>query len=71
MQQAPSQRGEDIRVCRELDAMTRADLARRVGVHRSTIKRWEDGAIEPSQEHKLALADALGVNSRILFRSGT
>ena len=35
-----------------------ARLANRLGVHRSTVIRWRDGATTPTHRHMLAIAHA-------------
>ena len=50
-----------IRAHRERLSLTRADLARKVGVHAAQVTRWEDGDFKPSTSRLVALARALNV----------
>lgn len=55
--------GERIRARRQELGMTMAQLGELVGVDKTTIKRWEDGAIEKVDYRKvIAIADALHVS---------
>lgn len=51
--------GQTIRECRRALDFTQAELARRVGVHRSTASEWERGKSRPSR-HLPRIADVLG-----------
>lgn len=59
--------GERIRRLRKLHGMTMETLAKRVGVTRQTISRYETGSIEDIPQSKLeSVATALGVSSDYL-----
>jgi transcriptional regulator with XRE-family HTH domain len=47
--------------------MSKAELARRVGVHRSHITRLEQGKVRPSAKVMLKLARALQCDATALF----
>jgi transcriptional regulator with XRE-family HTH domain len=48
-----------IRVARRRRGLSATEVARRVGVSRNTLWRWETGRAGPSGRHLLALAEAL------------
>lgn len=50
-----------IRTHRERLSLSRADLARMVGVHAAQVQRWEEGTYKPSTAKVGALARALEV----------
>lgn len=52
--------GDDIRRARKCAGLRQLDVARRVGVTRSAVSRWERGLDIPSPEHQAALATVLG-----------
>lgn len=54
--------GKKIREERERLAMSRAELARQVGVASSQVTRWEAGAFKPSTMAMMALSRALDVD---------
>ena len=47
--------------CRKLQGMTQAELAKRAGVPRSNITRFESGNYNPSLEQLVRIAAALGM----------
>ena len=53
--------GRTIREERERMEMSRAELARQVGVHPSQLTRWEAGDHKPSLSAMIALGRALDV----------
>lgn len=54
--------GERIRMLREQNGMTLEELGNKVGVGKSTVRKWENGMIANMRRDKIAkLADALGV----------
>lgn len=59
--------GANIRRYRSYHGMTKSQLAGKLGVHPSTVLRWEDGDTEPRRNHKAALAHELGVDVIVLF----
>lgn len=59
---------ERLRQRREELEITRADLARRLGVSTSSIGNYETGVSMPKEEVLLRLFDALGVDANHLFR---
>lgn len=57
-----------IKAAREkLTDPTNAELARKLGVNRSTITRWEDGSRAPTPEEARALAELLGMPAGVLM----
>jgi transcriptional regulator with XRE-family HTH domain len=50
--------------------MTQIDLAEQVGVREHTVQRWEAGAVRPSSEYLLRLAEALDVRVDELLLDG-
>lgn len=59
--------GEAIRRQREHLGLTQKQLAERVGVDQSAVSFWENGTKAPTVERQLAIANALGIDARILF----
>lgn len=54
--------GERIKSLREKQGMTLEELGNKVGVGKSTVRKWENGMIENMRRDKIAkLASALGV----------
>ena len=47
--------------CRKLQGMTQAELAKRAGMPRSNITRFESGNYNPSLEQLVRIAAALGM----------
>ena len=47
--------------CRKMQGMTQAELARRAGVPRSNITRFESGSYNPSLELLVRIAAAMGM----------
>ena len=47
--------------CRKLQGMTHAELAKRAGIPRSNITRFESGNYNPSLEQLVRIAAALGM----------
>ena len=47
--------------CRKLQGMTQAELAKRAGIPRSNITRFESGNYNPSLEQLVRIATALGM----------
>lgn len=47
--------------CRKIQGMTQAELARRAGVPRSNITRFESGSYNPSLELLVRIAAAMGM----------
>ena len=47
--------------CRKLKGMTQAELAKRAGIPRSNITRFESGNYNPSLEQLVRIAAALGM----------
>lgn len=54
---------------REAKGMTQTDLARLLGVNRSSIALWESGRRRPMLSRLPALASALGVEPGDLFET--
>lgn len=60
--------GRKIRELRQQKGMTLEELGNRVGVGKSTVLKWESGAIENMRRDKIArLADALGVSPLVIM----
>lgn len=51
--------------CRKLQGMTQAELARRAGIPRTNITRFESGNYNPSLEMLVRIAAALDVSLQI------
>ena len=51
--------------CRKMQGMTQAELARRAGVPRSNITRFESGSYNPSLEMLVRIAAALGMTLQL------
>ena len=51
--------------CRKVQGMTQEELAKRVGVPRSNITRFESGSYNPSLELLVRIAAALGMALQI------
>lgn len=51
--------------CRKLQGMTQAELARRAGIPRTNITRFESGNYNPSLEMLVRIAAALDVSLHI------
>ena len=47
--------------CRKMQGMTQAEIARRAGVPRSNITRFESGSYNPSLELLVRIAAAMGM----------
>ncbi len=52
---------------RKVRGITQEDLARKLGVTRRTLTRWEQGDAIPSPERAKELARLLAVDPRLLF----
>ena len=60
--------GEKIKALRERRGMTLEELGDKVGVGKSTVRKWETGAIADMRRNKVALlASALGVSPSYLM----
>lgn len=51
--------------CRKLQGMTQAELARRAGIPRTNITRFESGNYNPSLEMLVRIAAALDVSLQV------
>ena len=51
--------------CRKLQGMTQAELAKRAGIPRSNITRFESGNYNPSLEQLVRIATALGMTLQV------
>ena len=58
--------GDHIRKARTAHGMTQRQLAGKLGVHDMAISRWERNAVEPSYEHRVAIAEVLGIDPGLL-----
>lgn len=56
-----------LRELREAARLTRTQLAERVGVHPSTVGRWEDETMAFPDERKQHVAEVLGVSVAYLM----
>jgi len=60
--------GEKIKYLRTRQGMTLEELGEKVGVGKSTVRKWETGAIANMRRNKIAsLADALNVSPSYLM----
>lgn len=62
-----------LRRFREESRLTRAEIARRVGTHPFTVKRWLEGMSRPNAQHLMALqdlADDLGLGHLLTDERG-
>lgn len=60
--------GERIKMLREQRGMTLEELGNKIGVGKSTVRKWETGAIANMRRDKIQkLADALGVSPGYLM----
>lgn len=59
--------GDRLSGAREAAGMTRAELARRMGVKTATIQKWEDDLGEPRANRLNTLSGLLGVSLRWLL----
>ena len=59
--------GDRLAGAREAAGMTRADLAKRMGLKVSTIEKWEDDLGEPRANRLAMLSGLLGVSLRWLL----
>jgi transcriptional regulator with XRE-family HTH domain len=60
--------GRRIVELRERTGMLQLELARRVGIERSRLSKWERGLHHPLVHHLVSIADALEVPLDLLFR---
>ena len=51
--------------CRKMQGMTQAEHAKRTGIPRSNITRFESGSYNPSLELLVRIAAALGMNLQV------
>ncbi len=56
-----------IKHLREQYAMTQSDLARRLGITRSSVNAWEMGISVPSTQYIVELANLFGVSTDFLL----
>lgn len=60
--------GEKIKMLREQNDMTLEELGNKVGVGKSTVRKWENGMIANMKRDKIAgLSNALGVSPAYLM----
>ena len=59
--------GRRLEEARKSKSLSQADIARKIGVTRETVSKWESGDKEPSPEHLRELALALGVAADYLL----
>ena len=60
--------GERMKVCREELRLSRAELAKRLGVSPSAVSNYENGVSFPKEEIILRLFDALETQPNVLFQ---
>lgn len=58
---------ERIKLLREQAALTQSDLARRLGITRSSVNAWEMGISVPSTQYIVELAGLFGVSTDCLL----
>lgn len=54
--------GARLKMMRELRGLTQTEVAKQVGVHKSSLSNWEAGRLEPSQRALITLATILNVS---------
>lgn len=59
--------GERVKLLREQAELTQADLARRLGITRSSVNAWEMGISVPSTQYIVELAGLFGVSTDYLL----
>lgn len=59
--------GSRLRQERKLAKLSQEALARRIGVSKNSVCRWEAGQAYPRAESIAAIADVLGVDTRWLI----
>lgn len=63
--------GKQLKEVRKARGLTQAELAERVGVSLSTVKKWELDMNEPNSDKLIALALTLNVSTDYLFGRDT
>lgn len=63
--------GKRLKEARKIKGLTQKDIAERVGVSLSTVKKWEADTIDPNTDKLITLALALNVSTDYLFGRGT
>lgn len=63
--------GKRLKEVRKIKGLTQADIAARVGVSLSTVKKWELDLNEPNSDKLIALALTLNVSTDYLFGRDT
>ncbi len=58
---------EKIKSLREKKGLTQSELARRLGITRSSVNAWEMGISVPSTQYIVELANIFGVSSDFLL----
>lgn len=59
--------GSNIAEHRRRRDLTQTELGQLVGVHFTTVSKWELGKVEPTRHHKAAVAKALRTTTARLF----
>lgn len=59
--------GVAIREAREARGLTQAALGLSCGVNQSTVAKWEQGRIAPTEANKIRVAAVLGAEARTMF----
>ena len=55
--------GSRLKMMRELRGLTQTEVAKQLGVHKSSLSNWEAGRLEPSQRALITLAVILNVQT--------
>lgn len=59
--------GDTLRKLRKEANMTQSDLAKKIGVQRSLISKYESGAIDPTFSQLQRIVDAMGISYIYLY----
>lgn len=54
--------GSRLKMMRELRGLTQTEVAKQLGVHKSSLSNWEAGRLEPSQRALITLSVILNVS---------
>lgn len=58
---------KNIKLLREQKKMSQADLAKRLGITRSSVNAWEQGISVPSTQYIIELSDLFNVSTDFLL----
>lgn len=59
--------GMKIKEIRNHRGLTRKDIANHIGIHYSSVTKWENGETTPADQHKVELSRLLEVKVEELF----